>query len=168
MRAEFHAVERQQGETTCEALARQAKHLNIDLLFIGSFGRKKDGPDKVHVGVLGTVADGSLRTTDADICMVKSTSYAMEGSSTFLVPVDLSAKSGARRLRPAAADSCHITTTCVASCSAAQPTSEVCMYLPGAVAICTGARTVAHVRKVRAASCRLCVQDCAAPPGNTR
>jgi hypothetical protein len=94
VRAEFSLVKREEGETTCEALARQATHLSIDLLFVGSFGRKRDTLDAVHVGVLGTVADQSLRTSAADICMVKSTSYAVEQTSTFLVPVDLSARSG--------------------------------------------------------------------------
>ena len=89
-------MERKEGETTCAALTQHARHVNTDILFVGSFGRKRDKADAVHVEVLGTVADQSLRTCDADVCIVKSTSFEVDDrASFFFVPVDLSDKSGA-------------------------------------------------------------------------
>ena len=95
--AEVHLVKRQDGQSTCAALAAAAQALNVDTLFVGSFGRKKDSQDPVHISVLGSVADQSLRSCTADVCIVKSTSYDRDPASPakILVPVDLSEKSGA-------------------------------------------------------------------------
>jgi hypothetical protein len=94
--AELHLVERKANQGTCDSLTEASNAHNIDVLFIGSFGRKRDGGQgmEVHIGLLGTVADGSLRRGTADVCMVKSTSFAIPTRAKFLVCVDFSDSSG--------------------------------------------------------------------------
>jgi hypothetical protein len=94
--AELHLVERKPNQGTCDALIEASNAHDIDILFIGSFGRKHDGAQGlgVHVGLLGTVADGSLRRGKADVCVVKSTSFAIPESAKFLVCMDFSDSAG--------------------------------------------------------------------------
>lgn len=95
-------MEREPGESTCHALTRLAEHLNIDFLFVGSYGRKKGdyatGVCDSDVHVLGSVADHALRISGVHVCIVRSTSYAIEESSRFLIPVDLSDNSGMQQI----------------------------------------------------------------------
>lgn len=93
--AAFESVECEPTESTCHALTRLAEYLNVDILFVGSFGRKKsDSVCDSDIHVLGSVADHSLRLSGVHVAVVRSTSYEIEDSSKFLIPVDLSDNSG--------------------------------------------------------------------------
>jgi hypothetical protein len=84
-------VERDEGEGTChDALTRLADHHDIGILLLGSFGRKQAEKQGEALAVLGSVADHSLRTCASHIGIVRSTSYPIEETAKFLMPIDLS------------------------------------------------------------------------------
>lgn len=89
-------LERDAGESTCHALTRLAQHLDVDILFVGSFGRKKGDSASADgdIHILGSVADHSLHISGVHVCVVRSTSFDNQGSSKFMIPVDLSDNSG--------------------------------------------------------------------------
>jgi len=62
-----------EGQSTCEAVTSLADKSKADLLVLGSFGRKGE-----KIDVLGTVSDYSLREARASLCIVRSTSSAID------------------------------------------------------------------------------------------
>eukprot|EP00877_Chromochloris_zofingiensis_P000888 jgi/Chrzof1/107/Cz01g03220.t1 len=66
--ATWACQEKQPGQSTCEALTALAEANKVDLLVLGSFGRKGEKLD-----MLGTVSDYSLRESHCSVCVVRST-----------------------------------------------------------------------------------------------
>ncbi|GLI69710.1 hypothetical protein VaNZ11_014217 [Volvox africanus] len=72
--AEWLCREKEEGCSTCECLTRLADKRSVELLVMGSWGRKGEKLD-----VLGTVSDFSLRQSHCSICIVRSTGSSIGG-----------------------------------------------------------------------------------------
>ncbi|EFJ42884.1 hypothetical protein VOLCADRAFT_107074 [Volvox carteri f. nagariensis] len=72
--AEWLCREKEEGRSTCECLTRLADKRGVELLIMGSWGRKGEKLD-----VLGTVSDFSLRQSHCSICIVRSTGSSIGG-----------------------------------------------------------------------------------------
>lgn len=81
--SEWAARAKEDGESTCEALTKLAALQHVDMLVVGSFGRKGDKLD-----MLGSVADYSLRESHCSICIVRSTAQAIQGPATHMLATD--------------------------------------------------------------------------------
>ncbi|DBA85324.1 hypothetical protein WJX79_008291 [Trebouxia sp. C0005] len=81
--AVWYKKEKSKGQSTCEALIELTEELQVDILVVGSFGRKGE-----RIDMLGTVSDFSLRAGNSDVCIVKSSSYALQNSVTWLFSTD--------------------------------------------------------------------------------
>lgn len=80
----FYSREKKAGEETCPALVRLAQELDLDLMCIGSYGRKGEKA----ADVLGHVADGALRETSCSICVIKSSSFTLLKNMTYVFATD--------------------------------------------------------------------------------
>ncbi|GLC75209.1 hypothetical protein PLESTF_001607100 [Pleodorina starrii] len=72
--ADWLCREKEEGRSTCECLTRLADKRSVELLVLGSWGRKGEKLD-----VLGTVSDFSLRQSHCSICIVRSTGSSIGG-----------------------------------------------------------------------------------------
>lgn len=81
--SEWLCREKEEGLTTCMSVTNLANKSNMDMLFVGSFGRKGEKLD-----MLGSVADASLRESHSSNCIVRSTGAKIELQATFMVAVD--------------------------------------------------------------------------------
>ncbi|KAJ9509858.1 hypothetical protein QJQ45_011548 [Haematococcus lacustris] len=75
--------EKDEGMSTCQTLTKMADRLAVDLLVLGSFGRKGEKLD-----MLGSVSDFSLRESAASLCIVRSTSSNFDRQAKFLFATD--------------------------------------------------------------------------------
>jgi len=89
VKADWICREKEEGQSTCQALTRMADKNSIDLLVVGSFGRKGEKLD-----MLGTVSDFSLRESHASICIVRSTGHKSHQQSKYLFATDGSHAAG--------------------------------------------------------------------------
>ncbi|MEW5303050.1 MAG: hypothetical protein WDW38_001367 [Sanguina aurantia] len=71
------------GQSTCTALTKMADKAAVDLLLIGSWGRKGEKLD-----FLGSVSDFSLRESHASICILRSTGTKWTTSCKYLFATD--------------------------------------------------------------------------------
>ncbi|KXZ53495.1 hypothetical protein GPECTOR_7g945 [Gonium pectorale] len=69
--AEWLCREKEEGRSTCECLTRLADRHAVDLLVLGSWGRKGE-----KIDMLGSVSSFSLRQAHASIAIVRSTGSA--------------------------------------------------------------------------------------------
>ncbi|GFH07350.1 uncharacterized protein HaLaN_02137, partial [Haematococcus lacustris] len=83
VRAEWQCREKDEGMSTCQTLTKMADRLAVDLLVLGSFGRKGEKLD-----MLGSVSDFSLRESAASLCIVRSTSSNFDRQAKFLFATD--------------------------------------------------------------------------------
>uniref|UniRef100_A0A7S0QZT8 UspA domain-containing protein n=1 Tax=Chlamydomonas leiostraca TaxID=1034604 RepID=A0A7S0QZT8_9CHLO len=82
-RAEWLCREKSEGESTCAALTTMADKAGVDLLVLGSFGRKGEKLD-----MLGTVSDFTLRQSHASLCIVRSTGSKFDKQARFCFATD--------------------------------------------------------------------------------
>lgn len=82
-KAEWMCREKAEGESTCSALTNMADKAGIDMLVLGSFGRKGEKLD-----MLGTVSDFTLRTSHASLCIVRSTGSKFGKQARFCFATD--------------------------------------------------------------------------------
>lgn len=64
--AEWAGCEKEPGQTTCQALTALAASQGIDLLLVGSYGRKGE-----KIDMLGSVSDYSLRESHSSVMIVR-------------------------------------------------------------------------------------------------
>lgn len=83
VQAEWLCREKEEGRSTCESLTRLADKSSLDLLVIGSWGRKGEKLD-----VLGGVADFSLRQSHCSVCIVRSTGPGWGRALKYLFATD--------------------------------------------------------------------------------
>ena len=73
---EWACREKLEGCTTLASLTTLAEKKKVDILVMGSHGRKGEKAE-----MLGTVSEGALRSSHASICIVRSNSTKITGSS---------------------------------------------------------------------------------------
>jgi hypothetical protein len=84
--AEFASCEKAADQSTCEALTALAAAARVDLLVLGSYGRKGE-----KIDMLGSVSDYSLREAHSSVFVVRSTTATTDsqvsvGSQAWLPP----------------------------------------------------------------------------------
>ncbi|KAF6255956.1 universal stress protein family-domain-containing protein [Scenedesmus sp. NREL 46B-D3] len=97
-RAEWACHDKGAGSSTCQALMALAQEQRVDLLVVGSFGRKGE-----RVDMLGTVSDYSLREGHSSVAIVRSSARASPpGSRRYMFATD-----GSRAAAVAFLTLCH-------------------------------------------------------------
>ncbi|WIA39336.1 hypothetical protein OEZ86_005448 [Tetradesmus obliquus] len=85
-RADWACREKGQGSSTCQTLMALAQEQHVDLLVVGSFGRKGE-----RVDMLGTVSDYSLREGHSSVAIVRSSAgTSTPGSHHYMFATDCS------------------------------------------------------------------------------
>ncbi|GAX72774.1 hypothetical protein CEUSTIGMA_g230.t1 [Chlamydomonas eustigma] len=80
---EWICREKEEGQSTCQTLTKIAAKQKVNLLVLGSFGRKGE-----KLEMLGTVSDYSLRESPASICIVRSTGAKFDKMAKILFCTD--------------------------------------------------------------------------------
>jgi nucleotide-binding universal stress UspA family protein len=86
---EWVCREKQEGASTLQSLTTVAERQRIDILVLGSYGRKGE-----KLEMLGTTSDGALRSSHASICIVRSTSTKIGNACRYTFASDGSHASG--------------------------------------------------------------------------
>lgn len=86
---EWLCREKLEGLSTLKTLTTLAERHKIDVLVLGSYGRKGE-----KLEMLGTVSDGALRSSHSSICIVRSTSSKIGSACRYTFASDGSHASG--------------------------------------------------------------------------